>query len=176
MAGSYSVQHNISTNSAKMMDFLYFEDIAGLLLVMGISGFQANIIQFSLDQLFDSSSFEITSFIVFYVWSFFAADLVVALTFNCVCERYQPIATLVPTLVLTLAVSSDFLFSHWLVKEPVSRNPLKLILQVLRYAAKNKYPRQRSAFTYWDDKHYSRIDLAKSKYMEGHSQRRKWKM
>ena len=145
------------------MNFWYLEDIATLLLVMGLSGFQANIIQFSLDQLFDSSSFEITSFIVFYVWSFFAADLVVALTFNCVCERYQPIANLVLTLIPTLAVSSDFLFSHLLVKEPVSRNPLKLILQVLRYAAKNKYPRQRSAFTYWDDKYHSRIDLAKSK-------------
>ena len=151
-------------SSILMMNFSYLEDIATLLLVMGISGFQANIIQFSLDQLFDSSSFEITSFILFYVWSYFAADLTVLLTLNCVCEKYQPIATLVLTLVLTLAVSSDFLFSHWLVKEPVSRNPLKLILQVFRYAAKNKYPRQRSAFTYWDDKHYSRIDLAKSKY------------
>ena len=43
-------------------------------------------------------------------------------------------------------------------------NPLKLIPKVLRYAIKNKYPRQRSAFTYWEDKIPSRIDLAKSKY------------
>ena len=137
---------------------------ATLIVCIGLAGFQANIIQFSLDQLFDSSSFEIMSFIVFYVWSYVAADLVVVLAFVCACDSYLPIAKLVFPLFLSLAGSSDFLFSHWLVKEPVSRNPLKLILQVLRYAAKNKYPRQRSAFTYWDDKHYSRIDLAKSKY------------
>ena len=164
LLGAIMFSIKLTLHSFIEMNFWYLEDIATLLLVMGLSGFQANIIQFSLDQLFDSSSFEITSFIVFYVWSFFAADLVVALTFNCVCERYHPISNLVLTLVLTLAVSSDFLFNHWLVKEPVSRNPLKLILQILRYTAKNKYPRQRSAFTYWDDKYHSRIDLAKSKY------------
>ena len=145
--------------------YLYLEEIAILLLIIGLGGFQANIIQFSLDQLFDSSSFEITSFILFYVWSYFAADLAVHLAYYCVCDiLYRSIAALIVPLILTLAVSSDFLFRHWLVKEPVSHNPLKLIVQVLRYAAKNKYPRQRSAFTYWDDKHYSRIDLAKSIY------------
>lgn len=41
---------------------------------------------------------------------------------------------------------------------------MKLIFKVLRYAIQNKYPRQRSAFTYWDDKRYSRIDLAKRRY------------
>ena len=39
-----------------------------------------------------------------------------------------------------------------------------LIFNVLRYAKKNKYPRLRSAFTYWDDKPFSRIDLGKTKY------------
>ena len=46
----------------------------------------------------------------------------------------------------------------------MTNNPLKLIYQVLKYAAKNKYPRLRSAFTYWEDKPYSRIDLGKNKY------------
>jgi len=41
---------------------------------------------------------------------------------------------------------------------------MKLIYQVLRYAAKNKYPSMRSAFTYWEDKPYTRIDLGKRKY------------
>ena len=46
----------------------------------------------------------------------------------------------------------------------MTNNPLKLIYQVLKYAVKNKYPRLRSAFTYWEDKPYSRIDLGKNKY------------
>ncbi len=50
------------------------------------------------------------------------------------------------------------------MKEPPTHNPFKLIYQVLKYAVKNKYPKQRSAFTYWEDKPYSRIDLGKAKY------------
>ncbi len=65
---------------------------------------------------------------------------------------------------MTVLVISDISFNHLLIKEPVTYNPLKLIFQVLRYAAKNKYPRLRSAFTYWEDKPYSRIDLGKAKY------------
>ena len=45
-----------------------------------------------------------------------------------------------------------------------SENPFKIIFQVLRYAIKHKHPRLRSAFTYWEDKPYSRIDLGKAKY------------
>ena len=41
---------------------------------------------------------------------------------------------------------------------------MKLIYQVLKYAAKNRHPRLRSVFTYWEDKPYSRIDLGKNKY------------
>ena len=45
------------------------------------------------------------------------------------------------------------------------RNPFKINFQVLRYAIKtNKNPWLRSTFTYWEDKHYSRIDLGKAKY------------
>ena len=39
-------------------------DIAGTLLVAGFYGFQSCIVQFSLDQLYDSSSDEIISYIV----------------------------------------------------------------------------------------------------------------
>ena len=144
---------------------MWYVDLAVVLLVVvSLSGFQANIIQFSLDQLFDSSSLEITSFVLFYVWSYLAANLVVKLAITCTYNRYKAIATLIFPIFLSLAVSLDFLFSHWLVKEPVAHNPLKLIFRVLSYAARNKYPHRRSAFTYWDDTHYSRIDLAKEKY------------
>ena len=54
--------------------------------------------------------------------------------------------------LLTVSVASDFLFRHWLVKEPVAHNPLRLILQL------------RTSTPYWDDRHNSRLDLAKVKY------------
>ena len=140
-------------------------DIAGTLLMAGFYGFQSCIVQFSLDQLYDSSSDEIISYIVWYVWTYYASDFLVQFTQVCVCiADYKPLATLMLPVLLALVLCSDFFFSHLLVKEPVTHNPFKLIFQVLKYAVKNKYPRLRSAFTYWDDKRYSRIDLAKTKF------------
>ncbi len=89
-----------------------------------------------------------------------------ALTTDCLCGDYeQPILfALSVSFMMTLLAVTDICINHYLIKEPVTHNPLKLIFQVLRYAVKNKYPRLRSAFTYWEDKPYSRIDLGKSKY------------
>ena len=39
-----------------------------------------------------------------------------------------------------------------------------MVYKVITYALKNKRPRQRSAFTYWEDTIPSRIDLGKMKY------------
>ena len=60
--------------------------------------------------------------------------------------------------------ASIFFFNGLLTKAPTSKNPLTLIFKVLKYAIKNKYPRLRSAFAYWDSQRCSRIDLGKSKY------------
>ena len=43
-------------------------------------------------------------------------------------------------------------------------NPFKLIARVLHYARKHKYPENRSALTYWEEKVPSRLDLGKEKY------------
>ena len=83
----------------------------------------------------------------------------------CFCSLYtDSIYLLIPATFCTASVICGFFFSKWIVEEPVKTNPIKQIYQVLKYAAKNKYPRLRSAFTYWEDKPYSRIDLGKSKY------------
>ena len=130
-------------------------------LAIGVGGFQINGIQFCVDQLLDSSSTEIISYITWYVWSYFSSYLLIQYTQ--VFQHSKIVSDLWIPVLLTLAVSSDFLFNYLLVKEPVTQNPLKLIFNVLRYAVKNKYPRQRSVFTYWNDG-YTRIDLAKTKY------------
>ena len=65
---------------------------------------------------------------------------------------------------LTIAITSSFIFNSYLVKEPVTQNPFKLIYTVIRYAIKHKHPQCRSAFTYCEDELPSRIDFGKSKY------------
>ena len=131
--------------------------------VTGSAGIIVNSLQFGIDQLTDASSSEITSYISWYTWNSMLACTTGAIFTNCL-TRYISLSYFVLPLSCTLSILSDCCFSHWLVKEPVTNNPLKLIFQVLKYAMKNKYPRLRSAFTYWEDKPYSRIDLGKNKY------------
>ena len=124
----------------------------------------SNIIQFSMDQLHEAPTTEVTAFIVWYIWTWNFGFVCQAFLQYCSCGAVRLILTLVLPTSLSLALCLDFFFGHWLIKEPVGQNPYKLFLGVLRYAVRNKYPRQRSAFTYWEDQPYSRIDLAKDKY------------
>ena len=133
--------------------------------LLAVAGFQDNAIQFGMDQFVDASSSELCSYISWYVWSFFLSKCVIVLTQNCTCHEYQSdISMLLYPIIYTLTLVSDALLNKWLIKEPVAHNPLKLIFRVFKYALKHKYPQMRSAFTYWEDEPYSRIDLAKTKY------------
>ena len=134
-----------------------------ILTTLGFAGYLSNAIQFGMDQLRDASTTEITSFIVWYMWTWTVGILFVEIQ-NCFCGVLKLVTTLFVPACVSLALCLDSLFNHWLIKEPVVENPFRLFFGVLRYAVKNKYPHQRSAFTYWEDEPYSRIDLAKNKY------------
>ena len=141
--------------------FIFMSEGFNTLNVISFIIFEANIFQFSFDQISDFSSDEAIFFIRIYLW----VNSFIFVIHNLLnCFDYEALLILLIPVVLTLCVCSDFLCNKALVKEPPMHNPLKLIYQVLNYAMKNKKPRIRSAFTYWDDKPYSRIDLAKIKY------------
>ena len=65
---------------------------------------------------------------------------------------------------LTLALILITHCKHWLIKEPATQSPLKLIYKVIKFAVVTKHPRCRSAFTYCEDELPSRIDFGKIKY------------
>ena len=65
--------------------------------------------------------------------------------------------------IATIVITQNLL-KHWLDITPQITNPIKLIAKVLNYARKNKYPRSRSALTYWENEVPSRLDLGKEKY------------
>ena len=154
-----ALQYYVVKNAATSTIFTVITTIG----VAGSAGIIVNSLQFGIDQLTDASSSEITSYISWYTWNFMLASTTGAIFTNCL-TNYISLSYFVLPLSCTLSILSDCCFSHWLVKEPVTNNPLKLIYQVFKYAVKNKYPRLRSAFTYWEDKPYSRIDLGKNKY------------
>ena len=156
---SIALQYYLVKNAATSSILTVFTTIG----VAASAGIMVNCLQFGIDQFTDASSSEITSYISWYTWNSMLACTTGVLFTNFL-THYTYLSYLVLPLSCTLSILSDCCFSHWLVKEPVTNNPLKLIYQVLKYAVKNKYPRLRSAFTYWEDKPYSRIDLGKNKY------------
>ena len=142
----------------------YYQLVILASLGIGYGMFQANIIQFGIDQLTDASTDEIVSFINWYVWSYIGSATIINFVSKCASPQYSLIATLMLCVALSVVASSLFLWNKVLIKEPVTQNPFKLIYRVLKYALKHKYARQRSAFTYCEDELPSRLDFGKSKY------------
>ena len=140
--------------------------LLAVILAFGLGGFQAIVIQFGVDQLNDASTTEITSFVAWYTWTLISSNVVSSFInmLTCIDSKYNLMGPLVIAMCLTVVVSTNYLFSNQLIKEPVTQNPFNLVYKVVRYAIKTKHPRQRSAFTYWEDAPPSRMDFGKVKY------------
>ena len=135
-------------------------------LGIGYGGFQANVIQFGVDQLLDASSDEVKAFIAWYSWTYISSQVTASFTLyyvSAVQYKLLSLSLLVCT-NLSIAMSLNFIFKNILIREPSAKNPFKMVYKVITYALKNKRPRLRSAFTYWEDNIPSRIDLGKMKY------------
>lgn len=74
------------------------------------------------------------------------------------------IISVLPTLLLSISLLIDIFLSHRLIQEPVGINPVSLIFRVLKYAARHKFPVQRSAFTFCENELPGRLDNGKTKY------------
>ncbi len=149
-------------------EIIYKGTSATIVFILAISFgvYQANVIQFGLDQLQDASTTEITAFINWYVWTNFCNVALFDFTHICVTPKYYLFGQLIVCLSITVAISSSHFLGDLLVKEPVIQNPFTLIYKVtvICYAIKNKHPQCRSAFTYCEDELPPRIDFGKSKY------------
>ena len=133
-------------------------------LSIGLGGLLANIVQFGTDQLQDGSSSEIVSFFRWSGLAWLIATPLIKLLKTCLYGDYKLVNALVLPGLLSVILSLNYFFSSWLVKQPVSKNPLVTIFKVLKFAWDNKYPRLRSAYSYWNTSFCARIDLAKSEY------------
>ena len=132
---------------------------------LGLGSFQATIVQFGLDQLQDASTTEITAFIVWYSVTIIVAGIIISLNFPCLInQQYYTFIYLFVCAKFTVALLLLMCCNHNLIKEPSTKNPFKLLYQVMRFVIKNKHPRGRSAFTYCEDELPSRIDFGKRKY------------
>ena len=148
--------------------------IVSSLTTIGLAGFSLMLVQLGLDQMPDASSSNITSFVAWFVFCVFAGFwislLLYQIQWNCMSQDFNSsnnmqIWSLHLLLCISIILVSDYLFSKkWLIIEPTSPQSLKIIYQVLNFAAKHKAPINRSALTYWEEDIPSRMDLGKSKY------------
>ena len=144
--------------------------MAMLAFVVGFSGFQANIVQFGLDQLLDASSENLSLFLHWLVWTNYIGQLLMWLFVTAhpcskTIETFQYIALLVLIVLSTILVFFISCKRRWFNNENVVANPYQNVYRVLKFAAKHGKPLgHRSALTYSDDVRPSRIDFAKQKF------------
>ena len=144
-----------------------------------IVAFNANVIQFGLDQLHDSPSEHLVLYIHWFVVLSYAgtelikasvtaasstcgikvlASIVILLIFVC----FLYIATFFG-LFISLCVAARKR-NIWFLEDTRYRNPYGLVYRVISFAREHRSPIQRSAFTYCEDELPSRLDLGKEKY------------
>ena len=137
-----------------------------IVFILGLIGsccFYSNIVQFSLDQVIGASADELSTIIYWHAVCIPLADLIFK-TGQCLFGHFFIISYVLSGSTISVVLITNYLFKHWLDTTPHIVNPVKRISQVLNYARKNKYPRNRSALTYWEEDYPSRLDLGKDKY------------
>ncbi len=143
-------------------------------------GFYANVIQFGMEQLYDSPADHKILYIYWYVWIINSYPIVY-LTLNMIKKAHSvnifnpsPWTVAGITLVLIIGLLSFSLLAlcslivhrnkEWFLINPSRNNPIKTVYRITRFARHHKVPVNRSAFTYCEDEIPTGLDLAKSKY------------
>ena len=137
--------------------------LAYLLELVGYTSFKANIVQYNIDQLVGASADELSTVIY---WHCFSIPLVLTVLQLCRCltDSFILPSYIISGVSVSIVLVTHSFFKHWLENIFLIDNPIKLIVGVLNYARKHKYPENRSALTYWEKEVPSRLDLGKEKY------------
>ena len=134
-----------------------------IIMAIALGGFLSNIVQLGIDQLMDAPATEITSFITWYTMTIFTSLVTFHFISDCIEKDYQ-ILYAKPFFVavcLSIALCSDYMFQHWLVKEHVAGRSLRTIFSVIKYIIRNR------KFKYNYSNEYeplSSFDIAKHRY------------
>ena len=158
-----------------------------LVYTVGLALFQANAIQFGLDQLLEAPTPKLISFIQWYYWAqnvgslvffyvvvsgFYIVDVTDKeingtiskfLNGNVDCTVFVCFLIAMSIAVTVVLIKFCSTKKHFYIQK-VGLNPFKNIYNVLKYSLKHKVPEHRSAFTYWEEDIPRCIDFGKSKY------------
>ena len=136
------------------------------LSMVGAAGIQSVAVPFNIDQLIGVTADELSAVIYWHVFGYPLGYSIMALL-SCTIDNklyLRAVYVCVSGVAITIVMVTYYLLRHHLDTTPLLTNPIRLIVKVLSYAKKNKYPRLRSALTYWEESAPSRLDLGKDKY------------
>ena len=141
-----------------------------IFIVMGTTGFQANAVQFGIDQLLDSPSSELSVFLHWYIWTdslgqlFIRVLLVVSLCNHFVRTSILSFSPAVLVVIISVLMVLSCCKHQWFHNEPHTHNPYGTVYRVLKFTAKHDKPLRRSAWTYCDNERPTRIEFAKQRF------------
>ena len=128
--------------------------------------FSANVIQFGMDQLYESPTEDSILFIYWFVFTSYLGFALFKVSWYKTSVGLTGISTVLTLGFVTLLCS--FCLARckrqWFSIHVPSKNPYKMVYKVIRFAMYHKNPIRRSAFTYCEDELPSRMDLGKQKY------------
>ena len=171
--------HIIEAYTITMKVLSYLESIWVFMIALIVVVFNANIIQFGMDQLHDSPRDHQSLFIHWYFWTWnvgYLGSQIVSNIYRHLSRRgYTIMNHLKPTLFITImiALATIILIVSLSIAHRMKRlflidsarnNPYKLVYRVTKFARQHKVPVHRSAFTYCEDEVPSGLDLGKAKY------------
>ena len=143
-----------------------WSSLALICLLISMGFFQANALAYGIDQLMVAPSAKIRAFIYWYVWAMFVGGNPPVFISYLPILKYHIGTITISTMtfaLFTLSLCLHFHF-HCRFEDMTITNPYRTVYNVLKYAFQNKYPKNRSAFTYWENEVPKRIDFAKDKY------------
>ena len=140
-------------------------------MIVSTLGIGSIMLPFALDQMIGASAEQLGAAVHWYSWGVAAGYLFkTILQLVPIPNLLQPwqfrqtVSLAIGTLCFSAVLIMDCLYHKRLDTNNKTGNPIKLIFQVLNYARKNKCPRLRSALTYIDEEHPSRLDFGKHKF------------
>ena len=176
----------------KLTIFHHSQTVVVLVIIVisynvGLGLFQANAIQFGLDQLLEAPTSKLVAFIHWYYWAQNVGNLALfyVLSSGFVMSEEIDVMTngtisqalyknLRKTITIPVSIVATVILTAVLIKlcatkkhfyiQKAGLNPFRNIYKVLKYSWKHKIPEHRSAFTYWEEDIPRRIDLGKNKY------------
>ena len=136
----------------------------------GYTCYLASVLPFLTDQIVGATSDELSAVVRWYYWAEYIATCLSNIiayygkkSFFINNDNISS-TTFLAIIPLAVIIISDCLCQQWLDRSHKVTNPIKLIIQVLNYTRKHRYPERRSAFTYIDEEQPTRMDYGKDKF------------